>query len=160
MVTFRFLYHTMFLVCVFSVRLKISIRIRTDAVSSFNSLRILPLMLSGPQVLCVLVLCRSFFTPGRDIGSAVFMMWVLVQSGMLSCDSTVNTDWHCWGCWIFALCQLWSVHRSSLVWHLFCLYLRILYITASFITYCLRFWPRYSFSGTWFMSSDAEKLTI
>jgi hypothetical protein len=54
------------------------------------------------------------FTPGRDIGSAVFMMWVLVQSGMLSCDSTVNTDWHCWGCWIFALCQLWSVHRSSL----------------------------------------------
>jgi hypothetical protein len=32
------------------------------------------------------------FTPGRDIGSAVFMMWVLVQSGMLSCDSTVNTD--------------------------------------------------------------------
>ena len=32
------------------------------------------------------------FTPGRDIGSAVFMMWVLVQSGMLSSDSTVNTD--------------------------------------------------------------------
>jgi hypothetical protein len=31
-------------------------------------------------------------TPGRDIGSAVFMMCVLVQSGMLSCDSTVNTD--------------------------------------------------------------------
>jgi hypothetical protein len=88
------------------------------------------------------------------------MVWVLVQSGMLSCDSTVNTYWHCWWCWIFALCQLWSVHRSSLVWHLFCLYLRILYITASFITYCLRFWPRYSFSGTWFMSSDAEKLTI
>jgi hypothetical protein len=57
-------------------------------------------------------------------------MCVLVQSGMLSCDSTVNTDWHCWGCWIFALCQLWSVHRSSLVWHLFCLYLRILYIAA------------------------------
>jgi hypothetical protein len=44
---------------------------------------------------------------------------------MLPCDSTVNTDWHCWWCWIFALCQLWSVHRSSLVWHLFCLYLRI-----------------------------------
>jgi hypothetical protein len=64
------------------------------------------------------------------------------------CESanTVNTDWHCWGCWIFALCQLWSIHRSSSVWHLFCLYLRILYITASFITYCLRFWPRYSFS--------------
>jgi hypothetical protein len=88
------------------------------------------------------------------------MVWVLVQSGMLSCDSTVNTDWHCWRCRIFALCQLWSVHCSSLVWHLFCLYLRILYITASFITYCLRFWPRYSFSGTWFMLSDAEKLTI
>ena len=73
MVTYRFLYHTMFLVCVFSVRLKISIRIRTDAVSSFNSLRILPLMLSGPQILCVLVLCRSFFTPGRDIGSVGFV---------------------------------------------------------------------------------------
>jgi hypothetical protein len=70
------------------------------------------------------------------------------------CDSTVNTDWHCWGCWIFALCQLWSVHRSSLVWHLFCLYLRILYITASFITYCLRFWPRYSFSGFTIESQD------
>jgi hypothetical protein len=40
----------------------------------------------------VLMLCRSFFTPGGDIGSAVFMVWVLVQSGMLSCDSTVNTD--------------------------------------------------------------------
>jgi hypothetical protein len=40
----------------------------------------------------VLMLCRSFFTPSRDIGSAVFMLWVLVQSGMLSCDSTVNTD--------------------------------------------------------------------
>jgi hypothetical protein len=25
----------------------------------------------------------------------------------------------------FSFCQLWSVHRSSLVWHLFCLYLRI-----------------------------------
>jgi hypothetical protein len=37
----------------------------------------------------------SFFTPGRYIGSVVFMMWVLVQSGMLSCDSTVNTDWQC-----------------------------------------------------------------
>jgi hypothetical protein len=22
------------------------------------------------------------------------MVWVLVQSGMLSCDSTVNTHWH------------------------------------------------------------------
>ena len=32
------------------------------------------------------------FTPGRDIGSAVFMVCVLVQSGMLSFDSTVNTD--------------------------------------------------------------------
>jgi hypothetical protein len=28
----------------------------------------------------------------KDIGSAVFMVWVLVQSGLLSCDSTVNTD--------------------------------------------------------------------
>ena len=46
----------------------------------------------GAQDLWVLMLCRSFFTPGRYIGSAVFMMWVLVQSGMLSCDSTVNTD--------------------------------------------------------------------
>jgi hypothetical protein len=61
------------LVCVFSVRSKKSIRIRTDAVSSFNSLRILPMMLSGPQVLCVLVLCRSFFTSGRDIGSVGFV---------------------------------------------------------------------------------------
>jgi hypothetical protein len=43
-------------------------------------------------VLWVLMLCRSFFTPGIYIGSAVFMMWVVVQSGMLSCDSTVNTD--------------------------------------------------------------------
>jgi hypothetical protein len=38
------------------------------------------------------MLSRSFFTPGKDIGSAVFMVWVLVQSGLLSCDSTVNTD--------------------------------------------------------------------
>ena len=30
------------------------------------------------------------FKPGRDIGSAGFMMWVLVQSGMLSCDSTLR----------------------------------------------------------------------
>ena len=50
------------------------------------------LIVLGAQDLWVLMLCRSFFTPGRDIGSAVFMMWVLVQSGMLSCDSTVNTD--------------------------------------------------------------------
>jgi hypothetical protein len=42
----------------------------------------------GAQNLWVLMVCRSFFTPGRDIGSAVFMMWVLVQSGMLSCDSS------------------------------------------------------------------------
>jgi hypothetical protein len=114
----------------------------------------------GTQNLWVLVLCRSFFTPDWDIASAVTMVWVLVQSGMLSCDSTVNTDWHGLGCWIFALCQLWSVHRSTLVWHLFCLYLRILYITASFNTYWLRFWLRCNFSGNWFMSSDAEKLTI
>jgi hypothetical protein len=46
----------------------------------------------GAQNLWVLMLCRSFFTPDRDIGSDVFMMWVLVQSGMLSCDYTVNTD--------------------------------------------------------------------
>ena len=50
------------------------------------------LIVLGAQDLWVLMLCRSFFTPGRDIGSVVFMMWVLVQSGMLSCDSTVNTD--------------------------------------------------------------------
>jgi len=51
------------------------------------------LMLSGPQVLCVLILCRSFCTPGRDIAwGAVFRVWVLVHSGMLSCGSTVNTD--------------------------------------------------------------------
>jgi hypothetical protein len=50
------------------------------------------LIVLGAQELWVLMLCRSFFTPGRDIGSVVFMMWVLVQSGMLSCDSTVNTD--------------------------------------------------------------------
>jgi len=80
----------MFLVCMLNIRLKISIRIRTGAVCSFNSLRILPLMLSGPQVLCVLILCRSFFTPGRDIGNAVLRVWVLVQSGILSCGSTVN----------------------------------------------------------------------
>jgi hypothetical protein len=60
------------------LRLKISIRIRTGAVCSFNSLRILPLMLSGPQISCVLILCRSFFTPGRDIGSAVFRVWVFI----------------------------------------------------------------------------------
>ena len=52
------------------------------------------LIVLGAQDLWVLMLCRSFFTPGRDIGSAVFMVWVLVQSGMLSCDSTVNTGWH------------------------------------------------------------------
>ena len=42
-------------------------RIRTDAVCCFNSLKILPLMLSGPQVLYILILYRSFCTPGRDI---------------------------------------------------------------------------------------------
>jgi hypothetical protein len=50
------------------------------------------LIVLGAKNLWVLMLCRSFFTPGRDIGSAVFMMWVLVQSRMLSCDYTVNTD--------------------------------------------------------------------
>jgi hypothetical protein len=35
---------------------------------------------------------QEFFTPDRDIGSAIFVVWVLVQSGILSCDSTVNTD--------------------------------------------------------------------
>ena len=64
------------------------------------------LIVLGAQDLWVLMFCRSFFTPGRDIESAVFMVWILVQSGMLSCDSTVNTDLHCWRCWIFALCQL------------------------------------------------------
>ena len=49
------------------------------------------LIVLGPQNLWVLMLCTSFFTPGRYIGGAVFMVWVLVQSGMLSCDSTVNT---------------------------------------------------------------------
>jgi hypothetical protein len=28
----------------------------------------------------------------KDEREVVFMMWGLVQSGMLSCDSTVNTD--------------------------------------------------------------------
>ena len=50
------------------------------------------LIVLGTQNLWVLMLCRSFFTPGRDIGSAVFMVWVLVQSAMFSCDSTVNAD--------------------------------------------------------------------
>jgi hypothetical protein len=50
------------------------------------------LIVLGAQYLWVLMLCRSFFTPGRNIGSALFMLWVLMQSGMLSCDSTVNTD--------------------------------------------------------------------
>jgi hypothetical protein len=50
------------------------------------------LIVLGAQNLWVLMLCRSFFTPGRDIGSAVFMVWVLVQSAMFSCDSTVNAD--------------------------------------------------------------------
>jgi hypothetical protein len=27
------------------------------------------------------MLCTSFFTPGRDIGSAVFMVWVLKSLG-------------------------------------------------------------------------------
>jgi hypothetical protein len=55
------------------------------AVCSFNFLRILPLMLFGSLVLCALILCRSFCTPGRYIGSVGFRMWILVQSGMLSC---------------------------------------------------------------------------
>ena len=144
MVIFRFLYHTKFLVCVFNVCLKKSIR--TGAVCSFNFLRILPLVLFGSLVLCALILCRSFCTPGRYIGSVGFRMWILVQSGMLSCGSKVNTDWHCLlrmlnfyfvsavicpslllGVMTPVLCQLWSVHRSSLVWwHLCCLYVRIL----------------------------------
>lgn len=90
MVTFRFLYHTMFLVCVFNVCLKISTRIRTGVVCSFNSLIILPLMLSGPQV--VLILFKSFCTPGRYCGCCFYG---LVHSGMLSVGSTVNTDQHC-----------------------------------------------------------------
>jgi hypothetical protein len=50
------LFHTMFRVRVFNVRLMISIRIRTGIVCSFNSLRILPLLLSGPHVVWVLIL--------------------------------------------------------------------------------------------------------
>ena len=34
------------------------------------------LIVLGAQDLWVLMLCRSLFTPGRDIGSAVFMVWV------------------------------------------------------------------------------------
>ena len=143
METSRFLYHTMFL-----VRFKISIRIRTGAVCSFNPLRILPLMLSVPHVLCVLILCRRFCTYCRDIVSAVFRVWVLVQSGMLSCGSTVDTDCHCLFRMLdFALCQLWSVHRSSLVWHLFCLYVRILYDNNFLgLNWLLMFWSG-SFKG-------------
>jgi hypothetical protein len=47
------------------------------------------LIVLGAQDLWVLMICRSFFTPGRDIGSAIFIVWVLVQSRMLPCDSTV-----------------------------------------------------------------------
>ena len=36
------------------------------------------LIVLGAQDLWVLMLCRSFFTPGRDIGSAVFMVWDIV----------------------------------------------------------------------------------
>jgi hypothetical protein len=35
----------------------------------------------GAQYLWVLMLCRSFFTPGRYIGSAVFMVWVFGAVG-------------------------------------------------------------------------------
>jgi hypothetical protein len=42
------------------------------------------LIVLGAQDIWVLMLCRSFFTPGRYIGSAVCMVWVFVQSGMLS----------------------------------------------------------------------------
>jgi hypothetical protein len=36
------------------------------------------LIVLGAQYLWVLMLCRSFLTPGRDIGSAVFMVWYIV----------------------------------------------------------------------------------
>jgi hypothetical protein len=90
MVTYRFLYHTMFLVCVFSVRSKISIRIRTDAVSSFNSSRILPLMLSGPQILCVLVLCKMFSMEIR------YRVHLQCDEDMLCCTSSLNDIQHGW----------------------------------------------------------------
>ena len=115
------------------------------------------LIVLGAQNLWVLMLCMSFFYTWWRYWECCFY-----DVGFGAVGDVVLRFYgeYCWGCWIFALCQLWSVHRSSLVWHLFCLYLRILYITASFITYCLRFWPRYSFSGNWFMSSDAEKLAL
>ena len=108
----------MFLVCVFNVRLKISIRIRTGAVCSFHSLRIFTLMLSGPQVLCVLMLCRSLFTPGRDIESVGFgavgnvVLWFhseyrltlfIDDVGFLlcvSCDLSIAPHW----CDIYFVC--------------------------------------------------------
>ena len=36
------------------------------------------LIVLGAQYLWVLMLCRSFFTPGKAIGSAVFMVWDIV----------------------------------------------------------------------------------
>ena len=36
------------------------------------------LIVLGAQDLWVLMICRSFFTHGRDIGSAVFMVWDIV----------------------------------------------------------------------------------
>ena len=111
------------------------------------------------HVKCSLCQYMSMYVYHVDNGDGNLNCIICARS-FLSCLWQINmykpNQTTCWGCWIFALCQLWSVHRSSLVWHLFCLSLRILYITASFITYCLRFWPRY----TWFMSSDADKLTL
>ena len=88
-------------------------RIRTDAVCCFNSLKILPLMLSGPQVLCILILYRSFCTPGRDIweccvcavGDVVLWFHSEYRLSLFIEDAGF-------------LCQLWSVHHSSLVWYL------------------------------------------
>jgi hypothetical protein len=47
------------------------------------------LIVLGTQNLWVLMVCRSFFTPGRDIGSAIFIVWVLVQSRMLKQDTLI-----------------------------------------------------------------------
>jgi hypothetical protein len=94
------------------------------------------LIVLGAQDLWVLMLCRSFLTPGRDIGSAVLMMWVLAQSGMYG-EYGLTLLGMLDFCFVSAvICPSLLIGVTSI---LFCLYLRILYITASFITYCLRF---------------------
>jgi hypothetical protein len=86
-------------------------------------------MLFGSLVLCVLILCRSFCTLGRDIESVGFGCGFWYSRGCcLVVPQWIPTDTVYWGCWIFVLCQLWSAHRFSLAWHMFCLYVRILYI--------------------------------